>query len=207
MNDHLNWRYTTKKFDPAKKISESEFESLLEALRLAPSSYGLQPWKFVVVRDVSLRNRIKIHAHGQAQVIDASHLIVFCALRTMDAAYIGKYVDCMAEIRGVERKTLEGFDRSMQEFLKSQTPLEMSEWMKRQVYIPLGMFLSECAHRKIDACPMEGFDISGVDRDLGLEEEGVTALALCAVGYRAADDRFAGLKKVRFEIKELFIDR
>ena len=207
MNEHLKWRYTTKKFDPSRKIPEQELISLLEVLRMAPSSYGLQPWKFVVVRDASLRSQIKTHALGQAQVVDASHLVVFCALRSMDDDYIRKYVNCMAEIRGVERKTLEGFDRSMQEFLKSQTPLEMSEWMKRQVYIPLGMFLSECARRKIDASPMEGFDISGVDRDLGLEEEGVTALAMCAVGYRAADDRFAGLKKVRFETKELFIER
>jgi nitroreductase len=207
MNDHLNWRYTTKKFDPAKKISESEFGSLLEVLRLAPSSYGLQPWKFVVVRDVSLRSRIKIHAHGQAQVIEASHLIVFCALRSMDVEYIGKYIIRIAEIRGVERKLLEGYEQSMRGFLKSQTPQEMSEWMTRQVYIPLGILLAECARRKIDACPMEGFDISGVDRDLGLKEEGATAIVLCAVGYRAADDRYAGLKKVRFETKELFIER
>lgn len=207
MNDHLNWRYTTKKFDPARKVSEEDFKSLLEVLRLAPSSYGLQPWKFVVVRDVPLRNRIKIHAHGQAQVVDASHLIVFCALRSMDVEYIGKYISRIAEIRGVERKLLEGYERSMQGFLKSQTPQEMSEWMKRQVYIPLGILLAECARRKIDACPMEGFDVSGVDKDLGLEEEGATAIALCAVGYRAADDRYAGLKKVRFETKELFIER
>jgi nitroreductase len=207
MNEHLKWRYTTKKFDPSRQIPERELISLLEVLRMAPSSYGLQPWKFVVVRDVSLRSQIKTHALGQAQLVDASHLVVFCALRTMDVAYISKYVDCMAGIRGVERKTLEGFERSMQEFLKSQTPLEMSEWMKRQVYIPLGMFLSECAYRKIDACPMEGFDVSKVDGDLGLVEQGVTAVALCPIGYRAADDRYADLKKVRFETKELFIER
>ena len=75
------------------------------------------------------------------------------------------------------------------------------------MYIPLGMFLSECAHRKIDACPMEGFDPSGVDQVLDLAQEGVTSVALCPVGYRAADDHYAGLKKVRFETNELFIER
>jgi len=207
MNEHLNWRYTTKKFDRSEKILEEELKSLLNVLRMAPSSYGLQPWKFVVVRDVSLRSQIKTHALGQAQVVDASHLIVFCALRSMDDEYIRKYVNCMSEIRGVERKTLEGFELSVQEFLKSQTPLEISGWMKRQVYIPLGMFLSECARRKIDACPMEGFDVGNVDGALGLAQEGVTAVALCPIGYRAADDRYAGLKKVRFETKELSIER
>lgn len=207
MNDHLFWRYTTKKFDPAKKISEEDLASLLDVLKMAPSSYGLQPWKFVIVRDPSLRQQLRGHAWGQSQVVDASHLIVFCALKTMDNRYIAKYVDRMAQVRQVDRQSLERFELSMQEFVKSQTPQEMAEWMKRQVYIPLGMFLAECARRRIDACPMEGFDAAKFEHDLGLAEQGVTPIAMCAVGHRAADDCYADLRKVRFESNELFIER
>lgn len=207
MNEHLNWRYTTKKFDPSKKISEEELKNLLEVLRMSPSSYGLQPWKFVIVRNPLVRSQIKSHAWGQSQVVDASHLIVFCALTKMDKEYISRYITRLAEIRSIERGSLEAYERSMHEFLKSRSLQEMSDWMKRQVYIPLGMFISECARRKVDACPMEGFNPSGVDQVLDLAQEGVTSVALCSVGYRAADDRYAGLKKVRFEPNELFIER
>ncbi len=207
MNDHLNWRYTTKKFDPSKIIADQEFNSLLDILRLAPSSFGLQPWKFVTVRDPLLRKQIKDCAWGQSQVTDASHLIVFCALTSIDETYIQKYIARIVQIRGVETDTLSAYERGMQEFIKSQSPKDMLQWMKRQAYIPLGMLLAECAYRKIDVCPMEGFDVQKVDDALGLKQEGATAVALCPVGYRASDDRYALVKKVRFEVKDLFIER
>lgn len=207
MNDHLNWRYTTKKFDPLKKVTEEDFAGLLEVLRMAPSSYGLQPWKFAVVRDPSLRAHIKDYSWGQSQVTEASHLIVFCSLTRMDPEYISRYITRVSQIRSVDRATLEAYERSMHDFLRSQPSEEMSQWMKRQVYIPLGMLIAECARRKIDASPMEGFDSRKVDEALGLDREGVTSVALCGIGYRASDDRYANLKKVRFESSELFIER
>ena len=207
MNDHLSWRYTTKKFDPSKTVTEEDFAGLMEVLRMAPSSFGLQPWKFVVVRDPELRRRLKDAASGQPQVTEASHFIVFCALTRMDPEYISRFITRMAEIRSVDRATLEAYERGMHMFLKSQASDEMAQWMKRQVYIPLGMLIAECARRKIDTSPMEGFDSAKVDELLGLDREGVTSVALCGIGYRAQDDRFAFMKKVRFELKELFIER
>lgn len=207
MNDHLHWRYTTKKFDLAKKIPENEFSWLLEVLRLAPSSYGLQPWKFVVVDTKDMRARLKDYAWGQSQVTEASHLIVFCARTAIDDAYIRKHIEQIAKARNLSVESFKNYENGMRSFVRSQTPQELADWIKRQVYIPLGMLVAECAHRKIDASPIEGFDVKGVDALLGLEAEGVTSLVFCAVGYRAADDRYAGLQRVRFESTDVFLER
>ena len=207
MNDHLNWRYATKKFDPLKNIPKEDFAQLLEVLRLAPSSYGLQPWKFVVVKNPELRKKLRSNAWDQPQITDADMLIVFCALKNLDARYIKHYVESLAKVRGVDVETLSSYEQMMMGILKSRNPDAVSQWMKHQVYIALGLFLGECAHRRIDACPMEGFDSKKFDEILDLSKEGLESVVLCAVGYRALDDLFACLPKVRFCKEEIIIDR
>ena len=207
MNENFKWRYATKKFDTTKKISTQDFAELLEVLRFSPSSFGLQPWKFVIVQDPELRKKLRPYAWDQAQVTDAGALIVFCALKKMDEDYVKRYVNILAEVRGVTKESLLGYEQMITGFLKSKGPQAVSEWMKNQVYIALGVFLAECAHRQIDACPMEGFDAEKFDEILELSQEGLESVVLCAVGYRAHDDHYAALKKVRFENNELFIDR
>ena len=207
MNDHLNWRYATKKFDPLKKIPKQEFSEILEVPRFSPSSYGLQPWKFIVVQDETLRKELRKHAWDQSQVTDASHLIVFCALKTMDENYIKNFVKRIALVRGASMESLAGYEQMMIGSFKGKKSEETSNWMKRQVYLALGMFLAECAQRKIDACPMEGFDPKKFDEVLGLEKQGLESVVLCLIGYRAKDDRYADLKKVRFKKNEIFIER
>lgn len=207
MNEHLNWRYATKKFDPNRKISQKDLENLTETLRLAPSSFGLQPWKFVIVKDPQTRQRLKGHAWNQPQVTDASDLFVLCALTGMDEQYIRDFIEQTARQRGIAVEGLKSYEDMMSGFVKSLPPQDLQNWMKRQVYIALGMLLSECAHRKIDACPMEGFDGKKVDEVLGLAAEGLTAVAMCPVGYRASDDLSANAKKVRFDAKDVFIYR
>lgn len=207
MHDHLNWRYATKKFDSSKKISSQELSRLLDVLRLAPSSYGLQPWKFIVVTDEDLRKQLRANAWDQPQVIDASHLIILCSLKEMDEKYVKGFTTQIAQSRGVARESLAGYEQMMLAGVKAKSPEEISSWMKRQVYIALGMLLLECAHMKIDACPMEGFDSKRFDAILGLEKEGIESVVLCPVGYRAADDHYAGLKKARFAKDEVFIEK
>jgi len=207
MNNDLNWRYATKKFDSSKKISKKDFAELLEVLRFSPSSYGLQPWKFVIVHDPVLRKKLRPHAWGQPQVTDADSLIVFCALKTMDDDYVNRYVDLIAQVRGVTKESLLSYEQMMMASLKDKSPEAVSQWMKNQVYIALGIFLSECAHRKIDACPMEGFDPHKFDEILKLPQEGLESVVLCAIGYRALDDNYAQQKKVRFDKNKVFIDR
>lgn len=205
MNDYLNWRYATKKFDPFKKISKQDLVELLEVLRMAPSSYGLQPWKFIVIENQELRQQLRKHAWNQPQVTDCSALIVLCSLKEMDENYIKNFVAQIAQARGVTLESLAAYEQMMVDFLKGRSAQDNSYWMKNQVFIALGMLLCACAFKKIDACPMEGFDAKAFDKVLGLDAQGIESVVLCPVGYRAADDKYAALKKVRFQENEVFI--
>jgi nitroreductase / dihydropteridine reductase len=207
VSNDLSWRYATKKFDSSKKISKQDLTELLEVLQFSPSSCGLQPWKFVIVHDPVLRKELRPHAWDQPQVTDADTLIVFCALKSMDEKYVKRYADLIAQVRGVTRESLLGYEQMMLALIKGRSPEAISQWMHNQVYIALGIFLSECAHRKIDACPMEGFDSKEFDGILGLSQQGLESVVLCAIGYRAPDDKYARYKKVRFDKNEVFIDR
>jgi nitroreductase len=201
--EYLNWRYATKKFDQAKQVSEAELNELLEVIRLSPSSFGLQPWKFLVIKDAKTREKIKPHAWNQPQITGASCLILFCTLKSIDEKYVIGYLERIAKIRGMAVSSLDDYKKMMLGFVSSHDKLWLSEWMKRQAYIALGMLLSECARRRIDACPMEGFDPLKVDEVLGLAKEDLQSAVMCAVGYRAADDMFASFNKVRFESSEV----
>ncbi len=205
MEQVLNWRYATKKFDPAKTISEKNLKELLDALRLSPSSFGLQPWKFLVIKDKALRQELRKYAWDQPQITDASHLIVLCVKTAMDAEYIKDFIRRTANSRGTPIEALAGYQDMMLGFLKSMKPEDAANWMKHQVYIALGVLLAECAHRQIDACPMEGFDPQKFDEVLKLKEQGLHATVLCTVGYRAADDHYAKLAKIRFAESEVVI--
>lgn len=193
----LNWRYATKEYDPTKKISEKDFNELLEVIRLAPSSFGLQPWKFVVVENKELRNKVREQAWNQSQVTDASHLIVFCAKTDVPEEYIKQFIIDTAQIRNISTESLKGYEDMMLGFRKGHTKESINEWSKRQTYIPLGMILQAAALKKIDATPMEGFSPEGVNEVLNLKKEGFTSVALCALGYRSENDKTINYKKVR----------
>lgn len=207
MSEHLNWRYATQKFDPAKKIPEEKFLELLESLRLAPSSYGLQPWKFIVVRDAGLRKILRKHAWNQPQLTDASHLIVLCALKTIGPDYVKDFTARIARSRDVAPESLSRYEHAMLNTLKDMSTQALSEWMKRQVYLALGMLLTQCAYKRIDSCPMEGFDARKFDEILDLAKLNLESVVLCPIGYRAKDDQHADRKKVRFAKNEVFIEK
>jgi len=207
MIDHLNWRYATKKFDPSKKIPKQELAELLEVLRLSPSSHGLQPWRFMVIHDAVLRAKLRPFASDKPQITDSDTLIVFCCLKNLDENYISQYFDRMAQVRDISRESLNGFEQRVVGSLKTMSTEALSSWMKHQIYLALGMLLCECAHRRIDACPMEGFDSKKFDAMLDLSPLGLQSVVLCAVGYRALDDKYAQLQKVRFDANEVFIDQ
>ncbi|MBF0491103.1 MAG: NAD(P)H-dependent oxidoreductase [Candidatus Omnitrophica bacterium] len=207
MINDLNWRYATKKFDYSKKVSKQDLEDLLEVLRLSPSSFGLQPWKFIVVKNEALRQEIRKNSWDQPQVTDASDLIVLCSLKTMDRDVVKKFINTIAETWKVSPESLAGYEQKMLGSIKAKSPEEISNWMKRQVYIALGMLLSACAQKKIDACPMEGFIPKKVDEILGLEAQGLESVVMCPIGYRASDDSYAVLKKVRLDKSKVLIER
>lgn len=192
----LNWRYATKVFDPAKKIPAETWGALEESLILTPSSYGLQPWKFLIVQDAELREQLVAHSWRQRQVADCSHLVVMAVKKAYSLDDLDAFITRMAEVRGGTAEALAGF-RKMVAGTQAQGYMT-KEWAKMQAYIALGQFMTSCALLGIDTCPMEGFVPAKYDELLGLEAQGLTTAVLCPAGYRHADDRYASLPKVRF---------
>lgn len=192
----LNWRYATKVFDPAKKIPAETWAALEESLILTPSSYGLQPWKFLIVQEAELREQLVAHSWRQRQVADCSHLVVMAVKKAYSLDDLDAFITRMAEVRGGTAEALAGF-RKMVAGTQAQGYMT-KEWAKMQAYIALGQFMTSCALLGIDTCPMEGFVPAKYDELLGLEAQGLTTAVLCPAGYRHADDRYASLPKVRF---------
>ncbi|MBL8864477.1 MAG: NAD(P)H-dependent oxidoreductase [Planctomycetia bacterium] len=199
----LRWRYACKKFDPSKRIDPETWTRLEDSLVLTPSSYGLQPWKFFNVVHPSTREKLLPFTWGQKQVVDASHLIVFAVKANVGAADAEKLVAFSASTRGIPSTALEGYKNMMIGSLTRSTPEQVREWMSRQLFIALGVFLSTAAMLGVDACPMEGFQPDKYDEVLGLPAKGYHSVVLATVGYRAADDAYAGLAKVRYPKAEL----
>ena len=194
----LKWRYAVKKFDPAAKIAPSTWAALEESLVLTPSSYGLQPWKFFVVENPNTRRDLLPHSWGQAQIVDASHLVVFAVKTNVNPADAERLTAWSTEVRGLPAGTLDGYKNMMVGSLTRTPPADIDIWMSRQVFIALGNFLTACALLGVDACPMEGFVPEKYDELLGLTAKGYAARVVATAGYRHPEDRNAGLKKVRF---------
>lgn len=195
----LNWRYATKQFDPQRKINPRDWATLEEALVLTPSSFGLQPWKFIVVTDPAVRERLLPVSWGQRQVVDASHLVVFAIKKTLSEPDIENYLRRIAEVRNVPLESLAGLrEMLVGTIIRGMDAGARKAWAARQVYIALGNFLNSAALLGIDAGPMEGFQPDPYDEILGLDKQGLSAVVIAAAGYRAADDKYAALPKVRF---------
>jgi nitroreductase len=198
----LQWRYATKKFDPSRKIAPEDWHTLEQALIYAPSSYGLQPWKFFVVTDPAVRAKLHAVSWNQAQIVDASHLVVFAVKKNLEAADVDRYLKRIAEVRGVTLESLEAPKQMMLGSLKRPVE-EVNAWATRQVYIALGFFLSAAAMLGIDACPMEGFQPDKYDEILGLTKLGYGSVVLGAAGYRSANDQAVKHPKVRFKVEDV----
>lgn len=200
----LNWRYATKQFDPRGRISPEDWAALEEALVLTPSSFGFQPWKFIVVTDQPVRERLVAASWGQRQVADCSHLVVFAIKKNLGERDIEAYLDRIAEVRGTPRATLAGLHEMMiGSLIEGMDAVARNTWAAHQVYIALGSFLTSVALLGIDACPMEGIEPSKYDDILGFDKQGVSTVVVAAAGYRATTDKSAALKKVRFPKTEV----
>ena len=202
--NQLRWRYAIKKFDPTRKISERDWHTLEEALVLTPSSYGLQPWKFIVVTNPRIREQLVHASWGQRQVADASHLVVFAIKKDLSASDVDHYLKHLARVRGVSLDSLSGFRNMMLDFVaQPKGEFDINAWAARQVYIALGNFIAAASLLAVDTCPMEGFESARYDEVLGLDKQGYSAVVLCAAGYRATDDPYATQPKVRFPLNEV----
>ncbi len=203
--DDLKWRYATKEFDSSKKLSKQQLDDVLESLRLSTSSFGLQTWKFLVVEDSSVRQKLLEHSWNQKQVVEASHVLVLCIPTDFGNEHIEKFVKSMAQTRDVSLESLDGYKKMMEGFVSRKDEKALKVWMTNQVYISLGHLLTACASLKIDACPMEGFISKEYDRILGLGEKNLKSVLVCPIGFRSSDDKYANAVKVRFPKEDLFI--
>lgn len=205
--DALNWRYATKSFDAAKKIPESTWQTLEETLILSPSSFGLQPYRFIVVQDQAVRARLQPHSWNQTQVVDASHYVVFAARTAMTEAEIDGFLDRVVEVRGIPRESLEGYRGMMYGSLLSPgAEGRIPHWAALQAYIALGNLMTSASLLGVDTCAIEGFVPAEYDAILGLKEQGLAAVVCCALGYRSTGDKYADLAKVRFRKGDLIKD-
>lgn len=203
--DKLNWRYATKKMDPTKSVPQDKVDRIVEAVRLAPTSSGLQPFELIVVTNKALKDKIKEAAYGQAQVSDGSHLLVFAAWGTYTPERINQMFDQVIEERGVNDDAWEAYRQRLLGMFGPRDAEENYAHAARQAYIALGMALSAAAFEEVDSTPMEGFDPEAVDEILGLKERGLRSVLLLPLGYRdETADWLVNLKKVR-RAKENFV--
>ena len=201
--EQLNWRYAVKKFDSSKRVSDEDWNVLEQSLILAPSSYGLQPYKFIVVTDENLKRELTPAAYGQTQIADCSHLVVITYKKVLTDADVEHFVDRIVEVRNVPGESLKEYEDTMKGSTRKAVDENYIEtWNSRQAYIALGFLLEAAALLRIDATPMEGFNATQVNEILGLTD--YSAVVLCAVGYRDAEnDWLVNLPKVRFPVEEL----
>lgn len=202
--DALNWRYATKAFDSSKKIPGTVWKALEETLILSPSSFGLQPYRFLVVNDPDLRAKLQPHSWNQSQVVDASHYVVFAARTAMTETEIDRFLDRVVEVRGIPRESLEGYRGMMYGSLLSPgAEARIPHWAALQAYIALGNLMTSASLLGVDTCAIEGFSPAEYDALLGLKDQGLASVVCCALGYRSAEDKYAGLAKVRFPGSDL----
>lgn len=202
----MRWRYAVKKFDPSRRIDAASWAALESSLVLAPSSFGLQPWKFVVVEDQALRGELLLASWNQRQIAEASHVVVFAAVKDVGAAHVDAHLRRAAEVRGLAVESLAGMRRTILRFIERPAPeFDVNAWAALQIYIALGTFMTAAAAMGIDTCPMEGIVPAKYDALLGLPARGLATTVVCCAGYRAADDGLAALPKVRFPAEDVIL--
>src|SRR5271170_1654371 len=195
--NQLNWRYATKQFDPKRKISARDWATLEDALLLTPSSGGLQPWKFIVVTDPAVRAKLTPASYGQAQINDASHLVVFASKNNFGEADVDAHLNNVAKAQGIPVEALAALRGMLVGgIVKSMDETARNAWARNQTYIALGNLLTSASLLGIDACPMEGFDRAQYDEILGLKAKGFATAVIATVGYRLPTDKYASAPKV-----------
>ncbi|NLR64546.1 NAD(P)H-dependent oxidoreductase [Chitinophaga varians] len=199
----LEWRYAVKKFDPVKKLTAAQLDRITTATRLSASSYGLQPYKMLIIENPAIREKLKAASWNQSQVTDASHLVVFARVRDLNESHVDDYTNNIAATRNINPEDLAGFAGIMKGTVNRLDAAAAAVWTSKQAYLALGTLLTAAAAEGIDACPMEGFDANQYDEILGLKDKGLATVVTAAIGFRAEDDAMQHAKKVRKPIAEL----
>jgi nitroreductase/dihydropteridine reductase len=202
----LEWRYATKKFDPSKKLSNHQIETLKKAFNLTATSFGLQPIKMIVIQNKELQEKFVEHSYFQRQVTDASHLLVLCIENDTTTEDINTYFDLEKKVRGVDESVIADFRKQLIDMYQNKTIEEKQQSAVYQIYIALGNLLTVCAVERIDSCPLEGFIPSKIDEILNLPALNLKSVLMLPVGFRADDDVMNGINKVRKPLNETIIE-
>ncbi len=204
--ESLEWRYATKVFDKNKKVSDTDLAEIIEAFRLTPSSFGLQPWKLIVVKDVKKREELLPNSWNQAQIVDASHLLVLARVENAGDTLVDQYLDDMVNKTGATRENLKWYEDMMKWFLNGLSLDQKNAWADRQVMIASGVMMSLLAEKQIDACPIEGFDRAKYNEILSLNEKGLSSVLVLPIGYRDESDKYSSRPKIRFQTEDILIN-
>ncbi len=202
--ERLHWRYAVKKFDASRTLDYATWEALEASLILTPSSYGLQPWRFVIITDPAIKAQLPAISWNQQQPQDCSHMIVLAARKNMDESYVNRYMESVVETRRLPAEAVAGYRKVLVSTVNSTVGKHL-DWNARQVYIALGQLMTASAVLGVDACPMEGIDTGAYDTLLGLTETDYTCVVGCALGYRHPDDKASSAAKVRFAAADVII--
>lgn len=201
----LQWRYATKIFDTDKHIPEEDLNSILGTANLTATSYGLQPFKFVVVQNQETKDSLVEHSFGQQHVAKNSYLIVLAARTDINADYITEYTKRVEQVREMPAGSMNDFKEAMINGMASKTQEERIVWAQEQTYIVLGTIMVAAAEKKIDGCPMKGFDAEAYDKILGLTEKNLHATVLFPIGYRSESDQTQHDAKVRKPLNDMVV--
>ena len=205
--DSLKWRYAVKRMN-GNKIPEATLNTILEATKLAPSSFGLTPYNIIVIEDEETRKKLQPHFYNQPQVGESSALVIFATWNSITEKEVAEYMQEIAEERGVPVESLNDFASYINGSIKNLTAEQLQIWAAKQTYIALGFALVAAATEEIDATPMEGFKPDAVDEALGLKALGLHSAVAVTLGYRdAANDYLSGAKKVRRASEKLIIKK
>ncbi len=200
-----NWRYATKKFDTTKKVSEEDLNYLKESIRFATSSFGLQPYKVLIVENDGIKQELLQAAYGQNQIVEAPLLFVFASQTNLEVADVDAYFKNLVATREISLEMIQGYKDFMTNSVTSIPAENRAIWTQKQCYLALGNLLNAAAELKIDACPMEGFVAEKVNEILGLDKLNLNATLIAPVGYRSVEDVAQHFKKVRKSSTDLFI--
>jgi nitroreductase/dihydropteridine reductase len=202
--ENLKWRYATKKFDSSKKVSRQNIDYIKEAVQLSASSYGLQPYKILEIKNPELREELKPLSWNQSQVTDASHLFVYCNYKTLSDNDVDDLIKLKSDMNNIPIAKISGYGDFVKGKLKEKSETEMFHWTAKQTYIALSNAMNACAELQIDCTPMEGFENHDYNQKLRLTEKGLNACVVLGIGYRDNEDASQNSKKVRKSIDTIF---
>ena len=204
--ENLKWRYAVKKFDDSKILAEEKINILKDAFNLTATSYGLQPYKLVVLSNKKTQNQLVKHSWNQQQIGQASHLFIITVPKQISTIEVDEYFKLVQEIRNTPDIIIEPFKKMLSNSISNKSDEELFHWMKNQAYLALGNLMTVAANEKIDSCPMEGFSPEKYDEVLGLDSLNLKSVLVLAVGIRAEDCFMKDLQKVRKKPEDIIID-